>query len=55
VVGQFEADGRFVLLKLAGSYFDVESITSVGYLEYLGPGEAVDAQSILHVRDKEKV
>ena len=43
VVGQFEAYCALELFKLAWSDLDVEVVTFVGDLEYLRPGEAVDA------------
>jgi len=46
VVGQFEANGGFVLLELPRSDLDVEMVALVRDLQDLGPGKAVDAQSI---------
>jgi len=46
VVGQLEANGGFVLLELPRSDLDVEMVALVRDLQDLGPGKAVDAQSI---------
>jgi len=46
VVGQLEANGGFVLLELPRSDLDVEVVALVRDLQDLGPGKAVDAQSI---------
>lgn len=43
--GQFEADCRLVLLKLARSDLQVEVVTLVRDLQDLGPRETVDSQS----------
>ena len=48
MVGQFEADGRFVLFKFARANLDVESVASVRNLQDLGPSEPVDTQSETH-------
>lgn len=46
MVGQLEADGRFVLLELTRSDFYVEVVALVRYFEDFRPSEAVDAQSM---------
>jgi len=46
VVGQLEANGGFVLLEFPRSDLDVEVVALVRDLQDLGPGKAVDAQSI---------
>lgn len=50
VVGQLEADGRLVLLEIAGSDFDEETLALVGNLENFRPCKTVDAQSVVQTR-----
>lgn len=46
VIGEFETDGGLELLKFARSYFDVEIMAFVAYLQDFRPGEPVDPQSV---------
>lgn len=47
MIGQLEANGGLVLLELPRTDLDVEMVALVGDLQDLGPGKAVDAESII--------
>lgn len=48
MIGQFEADRRFVLLEFARTNFDVEIVALVRDFEDLWPGKTIDTQSETH-------